>query len=88
MRMQDRIHARLTEVFAPAELQVVNESDQHHGHHGSPGTGESHFRVRVVSERFRGLGRVARHRLVNQALAAELQGGVHALAIEAEAPGS
>jgi BolA family transcriptional regulator, general stress-responsive regulator len=87
MTMEDRIRARLAEAFAPVDLRVINESHLHAGHHGSPGTGSSHFRVHVVSARFAGASRLERHRLVNEALAAELRDGVHALAIKAEAPG-
>ena len=71
----------------PARLDVINESELHAGHRSSPGTGESHFRVLVVSERFQGKSRIERHRMINEALAAELRGGVHALAIKAFAPG-
>ena len=74
------------QAFQPTRLEVLNESHLHAGHHGSPGTGESHFRVLVVSPRFTGKSRLERHRLVNQTLAAELSGKVHALAIEAYAP--
>ena len=86
MTMEDRIRSRLTEAFAPVLLTVFNESHLHAGHHGSPGTGSSHFRVHIVSARFLGASRIERHRLVNEALAAELRDGVHALAIKAEAP--
>ena len=87
MTMEDRIRARLAAAFAPSELTIVNESHQHAGHHSSPGSGESHFRVQIVSTRFTGASRIERHRLVNEALAAELQMGIHALSIKAEAPG-
>ena len=86
MNMEDRIRARLVAGFAPVDLSIVNESHLHAGHHGSPGTGSSHFRVHIVSARFAGASRIERHRLVNEALAAELQDGVHALAIKAEPP--
>jgi BolA family transcriptional regulator, general stress-responsive regulator len=86
MTMEVRIRSRLIEAFAPAEVSVENESHLHAGHHGSPGTGSSHFRVHVVSAKFSGASRLERHRLVNEALAAELRDGVHALAIKAEAP--
>jgi BolA family transcriptional regulator, general stress-responsive regulator len=86
MTMEDRIRSRLTEAFAPSLLTVLNESHLHAGHHGSPGTGSSHFRVHIVSANFAGATRIERHRLVNEALAAELKDGVHALAIKAEAP--
>ncbi|MDX2204480.1 MAG: BolA family protein [Hyphomicrobiaceae bacterium] len=87
MTMQSAIREKLIDALEPIRLDVVNESHLHAGHHGSPGTGESHFRVLIVSPRFAGLSRVARHRLVNEALAAELKGGIHALAIKAYAPG-
>jgi BolA protein len=87
MTMQATIREKLIDALEPIRLDVVNESHLHAGHHGSPGTGESHFRVLVVSPKFDGLTRVARHRLVNETLAAELKGGIHALAIKAYAPG-
>ncbi len=87
MTVENRIREKLAAAFAPSELAIENESHLHHGHHGSPGTGESHFRVRIVAAGFAGLGRVERHRAVHAALAAELAGPVHALAIKALAPG-
>ena len=87
MAVEDTIRRKLVDIFAPGELTVINESHLHAGHVGSPGNGESHFRVRIVSEVFEGKTRLARHRLVNEALAEELEGGVHALAIRALTPG-
>lgn len=87
MTMQDRITERLRQVLDPLTLEVVNDSHLHAGHHGSPGSGESHFRVVIVSAAFAGLSRIDRHRIVNKALEAELKMGIHALAIKAEAPG-
>lgn len=87
MSLQTRIREKLEQAFAPERLEIVNESHLHAGHHGSPGTGESHFRVAIVSAAFAGKPRIARHRLVNDTLAAELSSGVHALAIKALAPG-
>lgn len=72
--------------FAPAALEVINDSQRHAGHAGSPGTGESHFSVKVVSAAFAGKSRVERHRMVNEVLAEELNGKIHALAISALAP--
>ena len=66
---------------------MINELHLHAGHRSSPGTGESHFRVLMVSALFAGKSRLQRHRLVNEALAAELEGKVHALALELRAPG-
>jgi BolA protein len=66
---------------------VINESELHAGHRTSPGTGDSHFRVLVVSAAFTGKSRVERHRIVNDLLKDELAGGVHALALSTLAPG-
>jgi BolA family transcriptional regulator, general stress-responsive regulator len=81
------IAARLTEQLAPSQLEVINDSHHHSGHLGDDGTGESHWTVVVESDRFTGLNRVARQRLVNQALADLLSSRIHALAIRARAPG-
>ena len=82
----DLITKKLTQAFAPARLDVVDESHQHAGHAGHRPGGETHFRVTIVAEAFRGKTRIERHRMVNETLAAELGGGVHALAIQATAP--
>lgn len=87
MSVEASIRAKLVEALQPIRLDVVNESDLHAGHRNSPGTGESHFSVLVVSPVFAGKSRVDRHRLVNDTLVAELKGKVHALAIKAYAPG-
>ncbi|HWU73393.1 MAG TPA: BolA family protein [Sphingomonas sp.] len=81
------IAARLSENLTPSRLEVINDSHHHAGHMGDDGTGESHFTVIVESDRFVGLNRVARQRLVNQALADLLSSRIHALAIRARAPG-
>jgi BolA protein len=81
------IAARLSENLTPSRLEVINDSHHHAGHMGDDGTGESHFTVIVESERFVGLNRVARQRLVNQALADLLSSRIHALVIRARAPG-
>jgi BolA family transcriptional regulator, general stress-responsive regulator len=87
MRMQERITARLSEALAPETLEVVDESHRHAGHAGARPGGETHYRVAIVAEAFAGKSRVQRHRLVYDALAAEIADGVHALAIDARAPG-
>jgi stress-induced morphogen len=87
MSVDDLIREKLTQTFAPVALEVVNDSHRHAGHAGSPGTGTSHFSVKVVSASFAGKSRVERHRMVNAALDDELKGPVHALAITALAPG-
>lgn len=87
MTMEAAIRAKLIDVLEPIRLDVINESHMHAGHHGSPGTGESHFRVLIVSPKFTGKSRVERHRMVNDTLATELKGGIHALALKTYAPG-
>lgn len=87
MSAETRIREKLLVALRPTRLDVVNESHMHSGHAGSPGTGESHFRVLVVSDAFDGKSRVERHRMVNAALADELAGRVHALALTTYAPG-
>ena len=87
MRTADIITEKLTGAFAPASLRVVDESHQHEGHAGHRPGGQTHFRLYIVSEAFRGKSRIDRHRMINQTLAGELAAGVHALAIHASAPG-
>ena len=87
MSVETTIREKLTAAFAPTRLDVINESNLHAGHRSSPGTGESHFRVLIVSSAFAGASRVARHRAVNKLLEAELKGKVHALALNVYAPG-
>jgi BolA family transcriptional regulator, general stress-responsive regulator len=82
----------LNTIFSPERLEIVNESHLHAGHHhgdGRPfdGSGETHFRVRIVSSAFAGKSRLERHRAVNAALDCVLKDGLHALAIDASAPG-
>jgi BolA family transcriptional regulator, general stress-responsive regulator len=87
MRVEQAIREKLSAAFTPAAIEVVNDSHHHAGHGSSPGTGESHFSVVVVSPVFAGKSRLERHRMVNEVLAEELSGKVHALAITALAPG-
>ncbi|EKF17179.1 BolA family protein [Nitratireductor pacificus] len=88
MSIQSAIETKLTEAFSPERLAVINESHLHAGHQEHfDGTGETHFRVRIVAGAFSGMNRLARHRAVNDLLAEELKDTVHALAIEPAAPG-
>jgi BolA protein len=87
MSAEARIREKLILALEPQRLDVINESELHAGHRSSPGTGESHFRILIVSPKFEGLSRVARHRLVNEALSDELKGKIHALALSTYAPG-
>lgn len=83
---KDRIARTLTDAFAPIRLEVEDDSARHHGHAGAAPGGETHYTVRIVAEAFAGKTALARHRLVNEALADEFGTGLHALAIEARAP--
>ena len=81
----DEIEARLRVALQPTELQVQDDSHLHAGHAGA--REGRHFGVHVRAERFTGLSRVARHRLVYDSLGSLTNQGVHALAIVAKAPG-
>jgi BolA family transcriptional regulator, general stress-responsive regulator len=87
MRTAETIEKKLTEAFTPQSLKVIDESHQHEGHAGHRPGRQTHFRVYIVSDAFKGKTRVDRHRMINAILSDELAGGVHALAIHAAAPG-
>ncbi|MFM8510237.1 MAG: BolA family protein [Betaproteobacteria bacterium] len=78
------IEQALELALAPIELEVLDDSHLHAGHAGAREGG--HYTVRILSERFDGLGRVARHRLVYDALDGLIPRGIHALAIQARSP--
>lgn len=82
MTVTEEIRARLTAAFAPAELEIVDESERHRGHAGYREGGESHFRVTLRAPAFAEMGRVERHRAVHAALGADLVGRIHALALD------
>ena len=86
MSVENSIREKLTQAFAPGAVDVTNDSHLHAGHASSPGTGESHFSVKVVSAAFDGKSRLERHRMVNAVLAQELSGRIHALAVSALTP--
>ena len=85
MSVSTEIEARLRAELAPLELRIRDDSADHAGHAGAREGG--HFHVTVCSERFTGLQRLARHRLVYHCLSDLMQRGIHALAIDARAPG-
>ena len=88
MSMKSSIAGKLEAAFSPERLEVTNESHMHAGHQpGFDGEGETHMRIRIVSAAFAGMSRVARHRAINDVVKAELDAGLHALAVEAAAPG-
>lgn len=79
------LHDKLTEAFAPERLEIVNESHLHAGHHGHDGAGETHLRIRIVSDAFKSMSRLERHRAVNAVAQPKIDEGLHACAIEARA---
>ena len=81
-----RLEAILRREFAPTALRVTDDSARHAGHAGARAGGETHYTVLLVSPAFRGQNRVARHRAVNAAVAAEFQTGLHALALVLRTP--
>ncbi|HVV93333.1 MAG TPA: BolA family protein [Hyphomicrobiales bacterium] len=83
--IRNRIAEKLAAAYAPARLEVIDESERHRGHAGWREGGETHFRIRIGAAAFAGKSRLERHRMVNATLAEELAGRVHALAIEADA---
>lgn len=85
--IQTEIESLLNEAFAPARLEVSNDSARHRGHSGDDGSGKSHFTVLIESGRFAGMTRLERQRLVNSVLGDIPGERVHALAIRAYAPG-
>lgn len=90
MTIKERITTKLLAAFSPVSLAVVDESHKHAGHILHPGgvepRGETHFAIKIVSAAFIGKPRIDRHRMINAVVADELRDGVHALAIDAQAP--
>ncbi|MBS1269360.1 MAG: DNA-binding transcriptional regulator BolA [Gammaproteobacteria bacterium] len=82
MPMRAQLERKLRKSLNPVHLEVINESHMHNVPEGS----ESHFKVVIVAEAFENQSRVARHRLVNDSVAAELQAGIHAFSINAMTP--
>lgn len=87
MSYSSQLEARLREAFHPEHLEIINESHLHAGHGHHDGTGESHLRIRIVSPAFAPMSRVERHRAINAIASDAIAAGLHALAIEASAPG-
>ena len=87
MTVADTIREKLIAAFTPVDLVIEDESARHAGHSGARPGGETHFNVRIVSAAFEGVSRVERQRRVYAALAEELRGPVHALALATLTPG-
>lgn len=76
----------LIDAFHPSHIEIIDDSHQHAGHAGHSHEGASHLTLHMVSEKFTGLNRVARHRLVYDVLKSWMQTHIHALVINAKSP--
>jgi BolA protein len=89
--VKETMSRKLLSALSPDSMDVIDDSAKHAGHMLHPGgvepRGETHFTVKITAAAFAGQSRLQRHRMINQLLAEELKDGVHALAIEAKAPG-
>ena len=85
-QVSDRMQTKLRAAFAPQQLDIVDETNKHHGHAGWRESGETHFQITITSASFAGKSRVERQRMVYRVLAEELAGPVHALALTVRAP--
>ena len=83
----ETIRSKLASAFAPAKLEVIDDSDKHAGHSGHREGGESHFTVVIEAAAFSGVARIQRQRKIYGVLAEELAGPIHALSVKALAPG-
>jgi BolA protein len=86
MTVAETIRNKLTERFTPTRLHILDQSHRHAGHAGARPEGETHFAVTITSAAFAGLSRVARQRLVYDALKEELASRVHALSLTTLTP--
>lgn len=84
MTYRQRMIDKLTTAFAPTFLDVVDESEKHHGHGGHHSEGETHFLIQITAPAFAGVSRLQRHRMINEVVKDELAERVHALSIEAD----
>lgn len=82
MDLDTEIRTILDAAFAPTSLAVINESHKHAGHAGDDGSGESHWRVEIVSNVFSGQSRIGKHRAVHRALGSDIIGRIHALSLQ------
>lgn len=81
----ERMHSLLNESFAPVACELIDDSHLHTGHAGAA-SGAGHYRLKIVANAFKGLGRIARHRLVYDCLNSMMETEIHALNITALAP--
>ncbi len=84
MKIWLKIEEKLRSSLDPEHLEIIDESDKHKGHMGARAGGETHFAVTIVSEKFVGMSRMARHKLIYKILEEEMK-NIHALSIKASA---
>ena len=87
MALADEMRQRLTATFAPIELTIRDDSDQHRGHAGYQEGGESHWHVAISAAAFASMSRIERHRAVHAALGEDIVGRIHALELKIQAAG-
>ena len=85
MNRVERIHQLLSLSLSPVSLTIDDESSLHAGHAGAA-SGGGHYRIRMISARFEGLGKLGRHRLVYDCLREMMQKDIHALAMTLQTP--
>ncbi|MCK6418225.1 MAG: BolA family transcriptional regulator [Alphaproteobacteria bacterium] len=85
MTIEKEIQELLEQNFLPTHLSIINESDKHHGHAGDDGSGQTHFKVRIAAQKFKGLKRIEQHKAVMDCLKPLFARGLHALALEINA---
>ncbi len=85
MNIEDYIRKQITEHLNPSHLEIINESHLHVGHAGDDGSGQTHFKVVVVSDQFNGMQAVKKHMLINDLLSDCFENGLHALSLKLEA---
>lgn len=86
-QVADRLERKLRAAFKPDHLQVIDQTNEHHGHAGWRESGETHFRVEITATSFAGKSRVERQRQIYAVLAEDMNNPVHALSLLAKAPG-
>lgn len=86
MTMEQEIKVRLEKHFPNCDFEIVNQSHLHSGHAGSPNTGQSHFHLTIVSDKFSGISRVKRHQMVYEIFDDLLKSDIHALALQLDVP--
>ena len=78
------LEEELSKAFSPESLEIVNESHLHSGHAGDDGSGQTHFRIKIVAAAFDGMSRIDRHRAIMALAEPKMAEGLHAIAIEAK----